>query len=276
MRRADVTADLWPCIEVDRTDFWQSLCTHTCALGVVIVRYFYIVCKDRMGGRGMRRAQTNGQSGKREETLPMGQPQREDILPMGQWRERTGKIHIGPSALPPLYSDKIFKSSHYFTLGYSVEMPGRKPQNVYMLVHTHSFGALIVTLKSLPPIRDIALIRRSHVWHLRCVHMYSMCTYVCAHVCVYIKRHDQTFFFLSSSPWRRVIRALSVLVPFHGPDKRDAADTLHLQLILTSCPHSELQQHSFCLSLSLFFCYPLCLKLMTIWSGSFVWVFPSD
>lgn len=77
-------------------------------------------------------AQTNGQSGKREETLPMGQPLREDILPMGQCRERTGKIHIGPSALPPLYSDKIFKSSHYFTLGYSVEMPGRKPQNVYM------------------------------------------------------------------------------------------------------------------------------------------------
>lgn len=66
----------------------------------------------------------------------MGQPPREDILPMGQWRERTGKIHIGPSALPPLYSDKIFKSSHYFTLGYSVEMPRRKPQNVYMLVHT--------------------------------------------------------------------------------------------------------------------------------------------
>lgn len=81
-------------------------------------------------------AQTNGQSGKREETLPMGQPPREDILPMGQWRERTGKIHIGPSALPPLYSDKIFKSSHYFTLGYSVEMPGRKPQNVYMSVDT--------------------------------------------------------------------------------------------------------------------------------------------
>lgn len=89
--------------------------------------------KSVWGGRG---AQTNGQSGKREETLPMGQPQREDILPMGQWRERTGKIHIGPSGLPPLYSDKIFKSSHYFTLGYSVEMPGRKPQNVYMLVHT--------------------------------------------------------------------------------------------------------------------------------------------
>lgn len=93
-----------------------------------------IVCKEGMEGRWW--AQTNGQSGKREETLPMGQPPREDILPMGQWRERTGKIHIGPSALPPLYSDKIFKSSHYFTLGYSVEMPGRKPQNVYMLVRT--------------------------------------------------------------------------------------------------------------------------------------------
>lgn len=66
----------------------------------------------------------------------MGQPASEDILPMGQWREGTGKIHIGPSALPPLYSDKIFKSSHYFTLGYSVEMPKRKPQNVYMLVRT--------------------------------------------------------------------------------------------------------------------------------------------
>lgn len=66
----------------------------------------------------------------------MGQPRREDILPMGQCRERTGKIHIGPSALPRLYSDKIFKSSHYFTLGHSVEMPGRKPQNVYMPVHT--------------------------------------------------------------------------------------------------------------------------------------------
>lgn len=102
--------------------------------GAVNARYFYIVRKERMEGR--RWAQTNGQSGKREETLPMGQPPREDILPMGQWRERTGKIHIGPSALPPLYSDKIFKSSHYFTLGYSVEMPGRKPQNVYMPVHT--------------------------------------------------------------------------------------------------------------------------------------------
>lgn len=52
-------------------------------------------------------------------------------------RERTGKIHIGPpSALPPLYSDKIFKSSHYFALGRSVEMPGRKPQNVYMPLRT--------------------------------------------------------------------------------------------------------------------------------------------
>lgn len=81
-------------------------------------------------------AQTNGQSGKREQTLPMGQPRREDILPMGQWRERTGKIHIGPSALPPLYSDKIFKSSHYFTLGGSAEMPGRKPQDVYTPLHT--------------------------------------------------------------------------------------------------------------------------------------------
>lgn len=105
------------------------VCVH-CVEG----RYFYIVRKERMEGRGW--AQPNGQSGKRKETLPMGQPLREDILPMGQWRERTGKIHIGPSALPPLYSDKIFKSSHYFTLGYSVEMPGRKPQNVYMLVHT--------------------------------------------------------------------------------------------------------------------------------------------
>lgn len=55
---------------------------------------------------------------------------------MGQWIERTGKIHIGRSALPPLYSDKIFKSSHYFTLGHSEEMPGRKPQNVYMQVCT--------------------------------------------------------------------------------------------------------------------------------------------
>lgn len=96
--------------------------------------YFYIVCKERPEARQW--AQTNGQSGKREETLPMGQPRREDILPMGQCRERTGKIHIGPSALPRLYSDKIFKSSHYFTLGHSVEMPGRKPQNVYMPVHT--------------------------------------------------------------------------------------------------------------------------------------------
>ena len=110
------------------------LCLHACVLGPVTVRYFYTVRKERMVGRQW--AQTNGQSGKRKETLPMGQPPREDILPMGQWRERTGKIHIGPSALPPLYSDKIFKSSHYFTLGYSVEMPRRKPQNVYMLVHT--------------------------------------------------------------------------------------------------------------------------------------------
>lgn len=98
-----------------------------------------MVYKGKMGER--RWAQTNGQSGKREETLPMGQPPREDILPMGQWRERPGKIHIGPSALPPLYSDKIFKSSHYFTLGYSVEMPGRKPQNVYMSVDTR-FGRI--------------------------------------------------------------------------------------------------------------------------------------
>lgn len=100
----------------------------------VKARYFYIVHKETTEGRWW--AQTNGQSGKREETLPMGQPLREDILPMGQWRESMGKIHIGLSALPPLYSDKIFKSSHYFTLGYSAEMPGRKPQNVYMLVHT--------------------------------------------------------------------------------------------------------------------------------------------
>lgn len=110
-------------------------CVCVCwGLGAVIVRYFYIVHKEWIEGRWW--AQTNGQSGKREQTLPMGQSSREDILPMGQWRERTGKIHIGPSALPPLYSDKIFKSSHYFTLGYSVEMPGRKPQNVYMLVRT--------------------------------------------------------------------------------------------------------------------------------------------
>lgn len=55
-------------------------------------------------------------------------------------REGTGKIHIGPSALPPLYSDKIFKSSHYFALGYSAEMPGPKPQNVYIPVDTHTHG----------------------------------------------------------------------------------------------------------------------------------------
>lgn len=96
--------------------------------------FFYTAQKEKTEGRW--RAQTNGQSGKREETLPMGQPQRDDILPMGQWEERTGKFHIGPSVLPPLYSDKIFKSSHYFTLGHSVEMPGRKPQNVYMPDHT--------------------------------------------------------------------------------------------------------------------------------------------
>lgn len=128
---------------------WVPACVHimsehhpsVCVAACVCVRgggfkawYFYIVCKERPEAR--RWAQTNGQSGKREETLPMGQPRREDILPMGQCRERTGKIHIGPSALPPLYSDKIFKSSHYFTLGHSVEMPGRKPQNVYMPVHT--------------------------------------------------------------------------------------------------------------------------------------------
>lgn len=127
--------DVSACLTSDIVPVLQYVCSfmHACWRGVK-ARYFYIVCKERMEGRWW--AQTNGQSGKREETLPMGQPLRENILPMGQWRERMGKIHIGPSALPPLYSDKIFKSSHYFTLGYSVEMPGRKPQNVYMLVHT--------------------------------------------------------------------------------------------------------------------------------------------
>lgn len=111
---------------------FHTLFSDTChKSGVLEAAFFYTVEVERMQGRWW--AQTNGQSGKREETLPMGQPRREDISPMGQWGESTGKIHIGPSGLPPLYSDKIFKYSHYFTLGYSTEMPARKPQNVYML-----------------------------------------------------------------------------------------------------------------------------------------------
>lgn len=62
-----------------------------------------------------------------------------------------------------------------------------------------------------------------------------------------------------------MIGALSVSVSFPGLDKRDAADTLHL-----------LRVNSRLLRIFLSFFYPLCLKLMTIWSGSFVWVFPSD
>lgn len=94
----------------------------------------------------------------RRKLYPWVSLRREDILPMGQRRERTGKIHIGRSALPSLYSDKIFKSSHYFTLGYSVEMPGRKPQNVYMLVETQ-FWCIDSYIKVSSPIRDI----RTHV-----------------------------------------------------------------------------------------------------------------
>lgn len=120
--------------------FHQRLRTKVLCIQIQVVVFVRTATVGRIllnnleGIEGRWWAQTNGQSGKRDKTLPMGQPPREDILPMGQWIERTGKIHIGRSALPPLYSDKIFKSSHYSTLGHSVEMPGRKPQNVYMQV----------------------------------------------------------------------------------------------------------------------------------------------
>lgn len=97
---------------------------------------------------------------------------------------------------------------------------------MYTCWFTHSFGALIVTLKSLPPIRGIALIRTltlkvcSHVEH---VHM-CVCAHVSVHACLH-KRYDQImmrffFFFFYRLPEGdiKAIGALSVLVSFPDLD----------------------------------------------------------
>lgn len=97
-----------------------------------------------------------------------------------------------------------------------------------------------------------------------------MCIYTCLSTCLH---KGMIRGFSNHLPERdiKVMRALSVLLSL---DKRDEADSIHLLRVLF---HSLLTQTNTGTNHTYFTrFYLLCLKLMTIWSDRFVWVFPSD